>query len=251
MARHSRGLARRGPRRVTTNRERFAIYFAPDPTGEVWSVASSWLGRDAATGRAVSRPSGLALSDRRTEQLTAKAASYGFHGTLVAPFELDDGRAVEDLEADLVAFSEKRSSFVVPCEIAYLGAFLALRPTEPSEPLLELHTDLVKEFNAFRAPLSNADVERRSKGGRLTGTQVQNLKEWGYPYVFEDFRFHLTLTNGIVDAEERNEVLTLLSGLFRDAISQPLAVDRLALFYQPSRTEPFIIKSWFPIGVGH
>ncbi|NRA30650.1 MAG: DUF1045 domain-containing protein [Parvularculaceae bacterium] len=235
---------------MTLSTERFAIYFAPDPTSDVWSVGSSWLGRDPATGHATSRPSGLALADKRAEQLTAKAASYGFHGTLVAPFELHENRTLEELEFALAAFAEERSAFALPCQVSSLGAFLALCPTEPSRALLELHTDLVKDFNEFRAPLNDADVERRSKGGRLTDGQLQHLKEWGYPYVFEDFRFHMTLTNGILDPAERNEVLALLTGLFQDAISQPLAVDRLALFHQSSRSEPFIIKRWFSFAAG-
>src|SRR5262249_30663264 len=56
--------------------------------------------------------------------------------------------------------------------------------------------------------------EQRLSAG-LSERQIENLDRWGYPYVFEDFRFHLTLT-GPIDAERRASILALLQARFND-----------------------------------
>lgn len=225
--------------------ERFAIYFAFDTDHPIWAKASSWLGRDVATGQAVERPSGLAIDADRLADLTAKAASYGFHGTLVAPFELNVDTDVPSLSDALQAFAQKQEPFDVPLEAAFLGHFAALRPRQAAAELTALHTDLVKTFAPFRAPLLASDLERRAKGGVLTEQQQVYLKEWGYPYIFEDFRFHMTLSKSISSEEERVAVLSALNTHFGGDLEEPVRADRLALYHQPSRVEPFVIREWF------
>ena len=233
---------------MTNPGERFAIYFAPDAEQGLWSKASSWLGRDAATAQSVPQPEGLAITGERLRDLTAKAAGYGFHGTLTAPFELAAGTTAADLATEIASFASERQSFELPLEPAFLGSFLALRPVGRSEELQALHEDLVRTFSRFRARLSASDLERRSKGGTLTEKQMAYLQEWGYPYVFEDFRFHMTLSKSIAEEGERADVMTALQKHLGDTLAAPVAVDRLALFHQPSRSEPFSIMKWFPFG---
>ncbi len=55
-------------------------------------------------------------------------------------------------------------------------------------------------FERFRAPLSEAEIERRSPDS-LSPLEFRNLYQWGYPYVFEAFRFHMTVTGRVSDAE--------------------------------------------------
>jgi hypothetical protein len=69
--------------------------------------------------------------------------------------------------------------------------------------------DLVRKcttiFDGFRAPMSAQERARRldkltRRYSCLTGPQtssqseMNNLDRWGYPYLFQDFRFHMTLT---------------------------------------------------------
>ena len=61
---------------------------------------------------------------------------------------------------------------------------------------------LVREIDAFRKPLTKEELTiRRSKG--LTRSQDENLIKWGYPYVFSEFRFHMTLTGKIRLSKEQ------------------------------------------------
>ena len=65
--------------------------------------------------------------------------------------------------------------------------------------------------------------------------QTENLDRWGYPYVFDDFRFHMTLT-GRIDAGRRSAIVALLQTRF-NAIdgAHVLRVGQLALLRQDGR----------------
>lgn len=71
--------------------------------------------------------------------------------------------------------------------------------------------------------------------------------QWGYPYVFDEFRFHMTLT-GRVPAERRDAVERVLLDQFADVHGRALPVSGLALFREPSRGADFTVHSLFPLG---
>ena len=58
----------------------------------------------------------------------------------------------------------------------------------------------VETFEPFRAPLAEEELARR-RAVPLSARQEANLERWGYPYVAEDFRFHMTLTARLFGAE--------------------------------------------------
>ncbi|MGC1301625.1 MAG: DUF1045 domain-containing protein, partial [Caulobacteraceae bacterium] len=64
------------------------------------------------------------------------------------------------------------------------------------------------------------------------------------PYVFEDFRFHMTLTNGIADQEPRERLLAALQDHFAD-LSAPHRFAGVAIFRQDARSEPFHVLARF------
>jgi hypothetical protein len=70
----------------------------------------------------------------------------------------------------------------------------------------------VREFDGFRAPLTPEDRARRNPSA-LTPRQCDYLDRFGYPYVMEDFRFHMTLT-GRIGADRRPPILTMLQDRF-------------------------------------
>ncbi len=85
-------------------------------------------------------------------------------------------------------------------------------PAEPSAELELLAAEATKAFDPFRAPLSPEDRARRNPD-RPTPRQRDYLDRWGYPYVFEEFRFHMTLT-GRLPAERREPVVAMLRERF-------------------------------------
>ena len=78
----------------------------------------------------------------------------------------------------------------------------------------------------------------------MTPKQCEHLDRWGYPYVMEDFRFHMTLT-GRLDAERREPILTMLRRSFSAIDLKTLAIDRIAVFSQENAASRFrIINHW-------
>ncbi|MYF89607.1 MAG: DUF1045 domain-containing protein, partial [Boseongicola sp. SB0676_bin_33] len=71
--------------------------------------------------------------------------------------------------------------------------FLALTPVGDAPALQCLAHNLVAELDWLRATPTGAELARR-RAARLTSSQEANLLRWGYPYVMDEFRFHMTLT---------------------------------------------------------
>ena len=218
---------------------RYAIYYVPHAATPLWDKASAWLGRDAYTGVVLDRPALPGLDDLDLEALTADPRGYGFHATLKAPFELADDFTETELLAAARAFAGELQSFEVPIAPGALGRFLAFRLQAPSPEMMTLHGQCVRELDAFRRPMSDFDLARRRKAP-LTPDQDARLLAWGYPYVFEDFRFHMTLTGQIRDDATRERVLAALTEHFA-AETGPHRFDGIAVFKQADREAPFMI----------
>jgi hypothetical protein len=124
-----------------------------------------------------------------------------------------------------------------------LSGFIAVVPAEPSTELERLAADCTSEFDSFRAPLTPEDRKRRDPSA-LTERQCGHLDRWGYPYVMEDFRFHMTLT-GRLDAVRREPVLRMLRNSFSAIGIKTLAIDRIALFRQDDADSRFhVVSHW-------
>ena len=154
-------------------------------------------------------------------------ARYGFHATLKAPFEL----APCTDEATLLAAADAFATSVRPFSlgrlaVAKLDRFIALVAATPPAELSALAGRSVREFDRFRAPLSATDRERRLKAP-LSAAEIAHLDRWGYPYVFERFQFHMTLS-GLLAPEHSEPLLSELTALHApidtDAILDGIAV---------------------------
>lgn len=226
---------------------RYAIYYSPPEHDLLTRTATSWLGRSPFTGETFTPQAAGRLSAAEVAYQTAAARRYGFHATLMAPFTLADGETEQGLIAALAAFGEAMRPFRVPrLVIARLDGFFALVPETPSEALDRLARDVVVAFDRFRAPLSEAEKERRG-AAHLTPAQLRNLVQWGYPYVFEEFRFHMTLT-GRVDEAEATRVHRAIEGHFGPVLDEPLDVASIGLFLEPERGAPFVVRSFHQFG---
>jgi len=224
---------------------RYAIYFAPPTDSALWAFGNDWLGRDAATGDVRQRPEISGFDAARLGAITRTAAGYGFHTTLKPPFALADGGTPEDLDAAAGAFAAARSAFDAPAlELGSLDGFVALRLSAPSQALNRLAADGVSEFDAFRAPASAAELANRRRNG-LTPAQERLLVEWGYPYVFEEWRFHMTLSCRLSDGE-RQSLMAALAPLTASHCVAPLTVDAICLFVQEDRSAPFRMLARYP-----
>jgi len=225
---------------------RYAIYYSPEPESDLWLFGSRWLGRDSATGDELKRLAVKAISPDRVQEITATAASYGFHATLKPPFELAHGHDLEMLDEALEAFAASHEPVTLSAlELAELDGFIALRPGKHSAPLQHLAADCVREFDHFRKPPSELELARRREAA-LTDAQSKMLDAWGYPYVMDEFRFHMTLT-GRLEADERKTVLAELEVHTKDIVGKPVRIDVITLMQQLSTGEPFEVVKCYPL----
>jgi putative phosphonate metabolism protein len=228
--------------------ERHAIYFAPLEGSELARFGDRWLGRDAATDQALLQPALDGLEPSRLDALTEAPRHYGFHGTLTPPFQLAKRCDVGDLTRALTGFAMRQTPFeIAALHLKEIGDFLALVPADPAPALSSLADACVTEFDAYRAPPDAAEVAKRHAAG-LTPRQAELLARWGYPYVLDEFRFHLTLTGPVSDCAERHRVAGLLQPLVAPLLDQPVPVRELCLFHQPDRATPFRLIQRFPFG---
>jgi hypothetical protein len=222
---------------------RYAIYYAPRPDSALWRRASAWLGRDAYDDQPRARPALPDLAGLDLDALTAEPRTYGFHATLKAPFALAPGRTEAALLAFAGDFARRRRPFQADIAPSKLGPFHAFQLAGESPAMAELHTACVREFEPFRAPPSDLDLARRRKGG-LSEALDRQLTQWGYPYVFGDFRFHMTLSAAVGDEAVSGRLSAALADYFAGQTGAHL-FDGVAVFRQPDRSRPFVILERF------
>jgi hypothetical protein len=129
-----------------------------------------------------------------------------------------------------------------------ISGFIAVVPAECPAELTQLAADCVRDFDKFRAPLTADDRARRNPSA-LTPRQCEHLDRWGYPYVMEDFRFHMTLT-GRLEAQRREPILAMLRGRFSALGLTRLAIDQIAVFRQDGADSRFRILDQFALTPG-
>jgi 2'-5' RNA ligase len=179
--------------------------------------------------------------------ITKSARHYGFHATLKAPFELAAGKDADELYKHARSFAAARKSFEAPTpRITPISRWIAFTLSGSCPAMDQLAADCVRDFEAFRAPLSDADIERRRKSG-LSDRQDAHLLAFGYPLIFEDFHFHMTLAGPLEEAR-RNEIAGLLQAKAPALDDQPLIVDAIAIYEQENRDLPFIQIARLPFG---
>lgn len=217
---------------------RYAVYYAPPVGSELWAYGCRWLGRDPARDVALEQPSVPGWDATRLEALTASPRLYGFHATLKPPFRLADGARETDVDEALRALAQGLPAFALPpLRVSRLGGFLALTPRHPHDGLAALAAACVTGLDHLRRPPGQEELGRRRQAG-LSAGQEALLARWGYPYVLEEFRFHLTLTGRIDDSE--GEVLgDWLAKWFASALARSLAVEDISLYVQSGPGQPF------------
>jgi len=226
---------------------RYAIYFTPDRHAPLIRAAVRWLGRDAFGGPAVPPVAAGDMSAAEIEAATVSARRYGFHATLKAPFRLAEGHREGDLTEALSRFCAAREPAPIDrLALAQIDGFFALVPHGDSDAIDALAADIVKTFEPFRAPLSDADIARR-RPETLSVEERRNLENFGYPYVFEQFQFHMTLTDR-AQGETARRLRAAIIETFGPLADAPAIVDGLALFVEPAPGAPFEVRSYHRLG---
>jgi putative phosphonate metabolism protein len=225
---------------------RFAIFFTPPPDHPLTKAAALWLGRDAFSGEEFAHSAVDGFTRRELRELTAAPRRYGFHATLQAPFRLSAGHSVADVEDTLGSFcAALQPTDLGKLRVTRISSFFALTPASPAPAVNALAADVVRRFDTMRAPPSPEEIERRQPH-RLSVRQRENLDRWGYPYVFHDFRFHMTLT-GPVPPDRWTDMERILETRFRALLEDPVVIDALSLFVEESPPGDFLVRKRVPV----
>jgi len=221
------------------NFSRYAIYYIPDLP--LFQIGSDWLGWNSIIGQETT----LSADYRR---ITDRPRKYGFHATVKPPFSLAPRSTLGELQDAFHAFCASVSPATGgTLKISRLGRFLAMAQDVQSNEVTELVASTVSNFDKFRAPLSDQDIAKRRQR-RLTPQQDALMLRWGYPYVMQEFKFHMTLTGPLapneIDAIEHDA-----NTRFREFLGQPLKIASLALLGEDSESGRFHVIEKLSLGM--
>ena len=218
---------------------RFAIYFVPAAASALYRFGAAVLGYDCYTGEAVARSRAGDLSEADWAALTAEPRRYGFHATLKAPFRLRGEFTEDNLVAELRGLAASITYYPrFEPTVDLVAGFVAIIPQNRAKAVDRLAADCLTHFDRFRAPMTADEKARRMAAG-LNAAQAAHLERWGYPYVLDEFRFHMTLT-GRLALDRRDAIHALLRQAFAQACgAHPIVLDRLTLVRQDHADAPF------------
>ncbi len=224
-----------------TQPHRVAVYFAPSPQSVWWQAGCQWLGRCAATGAVFDAPEVPGVSTDLLRELTAEPRRYGFHATLKPPFRLQQGSGLDGVLQAIHHLCDDIEPFTLPpLRVAMLGDFLALRPQGDNRRADAVAASCVTSLQPLAAPLYADELARRRRQP-LTPEQDSLLQRWGYPWVLDQYRFHLSLTGGLSTCSEAKRAALLQAA---EAVFHPLPdcrFDNIAVFVEPRAGDHFVL----------
>lgn len=223
---------------------RYALYFAP-AAGSAWDrFGARWLGRSAHTGASLEQPEIPGLDAARFRALTGAPRRYGFHATLKPPFRLAAGRTPDGLLRELSEIFGQIPSFgMTAMTVVVLDRFLALVPDGDPTEINRIADQCVTRFDRYREPADAAEIARRRSAG-LTPREDEHLLRWGYPYVLDAFRFHMSLTGPLGSGSETAALRQAAANLIPD---EPLRFDSVTLFRESSPGADFLVVGRAPL----
>ena len=208
---------------------RYAIYILPEPDA-LSSFGAAWLGWDARIG-AAAQPPRLPDLPMPWEEVTQAPRKYGFHGTIKPPFQLAHDKTEAELHAALSSYCALTCPVTLDAlELTRLGRFLALIPVGDVHGLNTLAADVVRGFDPFRAPPGESELARRRQSN-LSPRQEALLQAWGYPYVMDQFRFHMNLTGKLPKAKAAT-LVSVLTPIIAPLLPVPFVIGSLSLMVE-------------------
>jgi hypothetical protein len=203
------------------NGGRYAVYFAPPPDSAWAQFAECWF------------------ADSDFAKQTVEPRRYGFHATLKAPFRLKEGDSETLLRAVTALAGRLRRVPMGVLVPVYMDGFVALVPSVLNRALDAVAARCAIELDPLRAPLTPLEYARRQPE-KLDARGRELLDQYGYPYVLERFRFHMSLTGPVEGALAGRVVAQLAASLARLNAQAPPVLDRLCVFHEPVAGAAFI-----------
>ncbi|GLQ86855.1 DUF1045 domain-containing protein [Dyella flagellata] len=214
---------------------RYAVYFCPTAGSELGTFGHDWLTTDAIAG----------IAAERLRTLTSNVHRYGWHATLCAPFALAEQASYDELRSQVADIAQHTQTIELPLHLQRLAGFLALRPSADERDINRLAEQCTRRLKALRAPTTEAAWQRRA--AKLDATELALFRQFGYPYVLDRYRFHLTLC-AAASEEEESALRAWLSP--RVASLPPARIDALTICREAEPGQPFEPFERFALGAG-
>jgi len=113
----------------------------------------------------------------------------------------------------------------------------------------ELACDVVRCCDEFSLPADEEEITRR-RMENLTYRQELHLLQWGYPYIFRDCIFHMSLTGRLKTDERKTAMHTILASIVGEFTEKPLPIEAIYIFHQAGRSKPFNVMQRIQLGEG-
>jgi len=218
---------------------RFAVYFSPADDSALARFGETVLSRTPTEVPALGATESANWGD-----LLSRPRHYGFHATLKAPFELVEGSSEKELMDGVSRLASSMDSCTLDgLRVTEFNGFAALAFDQQPETLASVARQCVLQLEHFRAPLTEADYQRRDPDN-LSARQRSNLREFGYHHILEDFDFHMTLSGPLGDRKQA--FLDHLGTQFEQLVVTPQRFDRLCVYHQSDRSQAFLRVGEFP-----
>jgi hypothetical protein len=79
--------------------------------------------------------------------------------------------------------------------------------------------------------------------------ETEYLEAWGYPYIFEHFKFHMSLTGPL--AREHAEPMQRALASHYASFDGPIDIDAITICQQPNREADFAVWQGFELARDH
>ena len=227
--------------------KRFAIYYAPDENSELDVFGRCWLGWDPFLGKEISKK--YRKNFLNFDNFVVGPKKYGFHGNLKAPFRLKKEYTYSDLEKKVYEIAKELQRFDVgKLNLKKIGNFIALVP-EKNDKIKYLSNKLVTGLDFLRDELLEEEILKRNPQ-TLTLNQKKMLTNWGYPYVLDEFNFHLTLTDKI-DNKKIDNILKSIKRNLRYIDFEKVNFNNICIFGEKKDEKFYFIKRFKLEGLEH
>ena len=158
--------------------------------------------------------------------LTKAPRKYGLHATLT-PIQIEFVSERIALIAGFEEFCAKQAPARSGRRHQRLLAGFCTGSSVRSRATQSISGRLCYVFDPFRAHLNEAELAKR-RNRRLNQYQDDMLLKWGYPYVFDAFRFHITLT-GQINSQLADRLIPFLSSWLDPILEDPFYINDLVL----------------------
>ncbi len=204
---------------------RYAVFYLPPSDSPLADFGAQWFGYDIRTGK-FREPIQTTTFDLK--ELTKISHRYGLHATLKAPFRLKKKYDLSNLFKRVEKQASKSEPFTYPSmKITQLAGFPALMPKHNRAKMVHLEERLVHKLNKFGKKPDQSTSDRRRKV-KLNALEQEYFRLYGYPYVLDHFRFHLTLCDK-AERSTRSVISSFLEENYSEVLTSSLEVREIAV----------------------